>query len=107
VAHALQRDRPHPPPDDFRISFAELLGYIMNGQPEPSLLGSSPECVWAAELASLTFFRRLSTRRASVRRLSTRTFVPSARNDPRVSDCAWAVGAETTEEACAFPRAPA
>src|SRR5207249_5807638 len=43
VAHALQRDRRHPPPDDFREQLAEVLGYIKTGEPEPSLLGSSPQ----------------------------------------------------------------
>src|SRR5580698_8626828 len=31
VAHALQRDRRHPPPDDFREQLDELLGYIRSG----------------------------------------------------------------------------
>ena len=51
VAHALQRDRRQPLPDDFREQLDELLGYIKNGEPEPYLLGSSPQsAVWAAEL---------------------------------------------------------
>src|ERR1700691_5419194 len=34
VAHALQRDRRHPPHDDFREQLDELLGYIRSGEPE-------------------------------------------------------------------------
>src|SRR5690242_4140986 len=67
VAHALQRDRRQPPPDDFREQLEELLGYFTNrrqpagpfrqmpsmcfASPEPWLLGSSPQsAIWAAEL---------------------------------------------------------
>ncbi|MEQ1885019.1 MAG: LLM class flavin-dependent oxidoreductase [Bryobacteraceae bacterium] len=65
VAHALQRDRRQPPPDDFPDQIAELMEYFEKGNeanplqrlavmkftsPEISLLGSSPQsAIWAAE----------------------------------------------------------
>ena len=52
VAHALQRDRRHPLPDDFREQLDGAAWVTSrDGEPAPYLLGSSPQsAVWAAEL---------------------------------------------------------
>jgi len=105
VAHALQRDRRHPPPDDFREQLDELLGYIRNGEPEPYLLGSSPQsAVWAAELGlPYVFADFINPAGEPYAAFYRQSFVPSARvqapAEPRVAVCAWAVCAETGEEA--------
>ena len=107
VAHALQRDRRHPLPDDFREQLDELLGYIKKaeGEPEPYLLGSSPQsAVWAAELGLPYVFADFINPAGEPYAAFYRDhFVPSTRPhaplEPQVSVCAWAVCAETTEEA--------
>jgi luciferase family oxidoreductase group 1 len=105
VAHALQRDRRYPPPDDFREQLDELLGYIRNGEPEPYLLGSSPQsAVWAAELGlPYVFADFINPAGEPYAAFYREHFVASARlqapPEPRVSVCAWAVCAETGEEA--------
>ena len=105
VAHALQRDRRHPQPDDFREQLDELLGYIKNGEPEPYLLGSSPQsAVWAAELGlPYVFADFINPAGEPYAAFYREHFVPSGRPhaplEPQVAVCAWAVCAETTEEA--------
>jgi luciferase family oxidoreductase group 1 len=105
VAHALQRDRRQPLPDDFREQLDELLGYIKNGEPEPYLLGSSPQsAVWAAELGlPYVFADFINPAGEPYAALYREHFVSSSRPHaplkPQVGVCAWAVCAETTEEA--------
>jgi luciferase family oxidoreductase group 1 len=105
VAHALQRDRRHPLPDDFREQLNELLDYIKNGEPEPYLLGSSPQsAVWAAELGlPYVFADFINPAGEPYASFYRERFIPSTRpyasSAPQVAVCAWAVCAETTEEA--------
>ena len=105
VAHALQRDRRQPLPDDFREQLDELLGYIKNGEPEPYLLGSSPQsAVWAAELGlPYVFADFINPAGEPYAAFYREHFVPSGRQHaplkPEVAVCAWAVCAETTAEA--------
>jgi luciferase family oxidoreductase group 1 len=105
VAQALQRDRRYPPPDDFREQLDELLGYIRSGEPEPYLLGSSPQsAVWAAELGlPYVFADFINPAGEPYAAFYRQHFVPSIRvqapNEARVAVCAWAVCAETAEEA--------
>ncbi len=103
VAHALQRDRRYPPPDDFREQLVELLGY-MHGpdSPETSLLGSSPQsAVWAAELGlPYVFADFINPAGEPFAAFYREHFVPSPHlSQPHVSVCAWAVCADTDEEA--------
>ena len=102
VAHMLQRDRRQPPPDDFREQLAELLGYIKDGDPAPYLLGSSPQsAVWAAELGlPYVFADFINPAGEPYAAFYREHFTPSLRlQEPHVSVCAWAVCAETREEA--------
>jgi luciferase family oxidoreductase group 1 len=102
VAHMLQRDRRQPPPDDFREQLAELLGYIKDGDPAPYLLGSSPQsAVWAAELGLPYVFADFINPAGEAYAAFYRDhFNPSSRlREPQVFVCAWAVCAETREEA--------
>ena len=102
VAHMLQRDRRQPPPDDFREQLAELLGYIKDGDPAPYLLGSSPQsAVWAAELGLPYVFADFINPAGEPYAAFYRDhFAPSSRlREPQVAVCAWAVCAETREEA--------
>jgi luciferase family oxidoreductase group 1 len=102
VAHMLQRDRRQPPPDDFRDQLDELLGYIKDGEPAPYLLGSSPQsAVWAAELGLPYIFADFINPAGEPYAAFYREhFTPSARQRaPQVAVCAWAVCAETREEA--------
>lgn len=102
VAHMLQRDRRQPPPDDFREQLAELLGYIKDGEPAPYLLGSSPQsAVWAAELGlPYVFADFINPAGEPYAAFYREHFSASSRlREPRVAVCAWAVCAETREEA--------
>ncbi len=103
VAHALQRDRRYPPPDDFREQLAELLGYLQApNSPQTSLLGSSPQsAVWAAELGlPYVFADFINPAGEPFAAFYREHFVSSPRlSRPHVSVCAWAVCAETGEEA--------
>ena len=113
VARALQRDRRLPAPDDFPDQLTELLGYFEPSSgpasppprfasPEVWLLGSSPQsAVWAAErglpYAFADFINPDGAPFAASYRLN---FRPSARlQQPKVAVCAWAICAETEEEA--------
>jgi len=98
----LQRDRRQPPPDDFREQLAELLGYIKDGDPAPYLLGSSPQsAVWAAELGlPYVFADFINPAGEPYAAFYREHFTASSRlREPHVSVCAWAVCAETREEA--------
>jgi luciferase family oxidoreductase group 1 len=102
VAHMLQRDRRQPPPDDFRDQLDELLGYIKDGEPAPYLLGSSPQsAVWAADLGMpYVFADFINPAGEPYAAFYREHFRPSSRQpEPRVAVCAWAVCAETREEA--------
>jgi luciferase family oxidoreductase group 1 len=106
VAFALQRDRRHPAPDDFREQLQELLGYFAPGggfhRPELALLGSSPQsAIWAAELGlQYVFADFINPDGAPLAAYYREHFRPSeALLEPRVSVAAWALCAETPEEA--------
>jgi luciferase family oxidoreductase group 1 len=120
TAFALQRDRRSPAPDDFPEQLSELLAYVRDGfpathrfgrlsalpglpeQPEPWLLGSSPQSgVWAAELGlPYAFADFINPAGADVARRYREYFVPSARQPhPYVVVAAWALCAESEEEA--------
>jgi luciferase family oxidoreductase group 1 len=120
TAFALQRDRRHPAPDDFPEQLAELLAYIRDGlpaghrfgrlmnlpggpeQPEPWLLGSSPQsAVWAAEVGlPYAFADFINPDGAQIAEMYRQRFVPSKRlATPRVIVAAWALCAETEAEA--------
>jgi len=118
VAHALQRDRRQPPPDDFREQLEELLGYFAHRKqpagpfrqipaltftsPEPWLLGSSPQsAVWAAELGlPYAFADFINPEGAAYAAYYREHFQPSERlAAPRVAVAVWAICAETSEEA--------
>jgi luciferase family oxidoreductase group 1 len=102
VAHALQRDRRHPPPDDFREQLEELLGYLKDRGPEPYLLGSSPQsAIWAAELGlPYVFADFINPAGEAFAAFYREHFQPSPRvREPRVGVCAWAICAPTDQEA--------
>jgi luciferase family oxidoreductase group 1 len=102
VAFALQRDRRQPAPDDFREQLGELLGYLDKGDPEVSLLGSSPQsAVWAAELGlPYVFADFINPSGSPMAALYRQQFRPSAAlAQPKVSVAVWALCAETDEEA--------
>jgi luciferase family oxidoreductase group 1 len=104
IARALQRDRRHPPPDDFREQLVELLAYLSKrpGGPEPWLLGSSPQsAIWAAELGlPYAFADFINSEGAAFAELYRRHFQPSERlRAPRVAVAVWAILAESGEEA--------
>jgi luciferase family oxidoreductase group 1 len=118
VAHALQRDRRQPAPDDFHEQLEELLGYFAHrGQPvgpfrqipafsftspEPWLLGSSPQsAVWAAELglpyAFADFINPEGVAHAAYYREHFRPSELLAK--PQVAVAVWAICADSQEEA--------
>jgi luciferase family oxidoreductase group 1 len=124
TAFALQRDRRHALPDDFPEQLAELLAHVRDGfpaghrfarlrqanpanpanpsNPEPWLLGSSPQSgVWAAALGlPYAFADFIYPGGAAVARQYRESFVPSkSLGSPRVIVAAWALCAETDEEA--------
>jgi luciferase family oxidoreductase group 1 len=118
---ALQRDRRQGPPDDFPQQLAELLAYVRDGlpeghrfarlsvlpglpeQPDPWLLGSSPQSgIWAAEAGlPYAFADFISPTGAAVAARYREAFTPAsaARPDPYVIVAAWALCAETDAEA--------
>jgi len=118
VAHALQRDRRQPPPDDFREQLEELLGYfehrkqsigpfrqmpsMLFARPEPWLLGSSPQsAVWAAELGlPYAFADFINPEGAAYAAYYREHFQASERlSEPRVAAAVWAICADSSEEA--------
>jgi luciferase family oxidoreductase group 1 len=118
VAYALQRDRRQPSPDDFRDQLAELLAYLENrgpatgpfrqlaslhfDSPEPWLLGSSAQSgIWAAELGlPYVFADFINPNGEAIAGYYRDRFQPSARlQSPRVGVAAWAICADTEEEA--------
>jgi luciferase family oxidoreductase group 1 len=117
---ALQRDRRQAAPDDFPEQLAELLALLedrmpsdhpfarltqLPGLPEapvPWLLGSSMQsAVWAAEQGlPYAFADFINPRGASHAELYRESFEPSHRLDvPRTAVAAWALAADTREEA--------
>jgi luciferase family oxidoreductase group 1 len=118
IAYALQRDRRQPAPDDFREQLEELLGYLENRgpsaglfrqtaaihfeSPEPWLLGSSAQSgIWAAETGlPYVFADFINPTGEAIAEYYREHFQPSARlQAPRVGVAAWAICAETDEEA--------
>ena len=102
VAHALQRDRRQPPPDDFREQMDELLGYLGKDGPEVTLLGSSPQsAIWAAEMGlPYVFADFINPQGAPLALYYREHFRASAwLKEPRVGVAVWAICAETGDEA--------
>ena len=118
VAHALQRDRRQPPPDDFREQLEELLSYFAHrkqpagpfrqmpsmsfASPEPWLLGSSPQsAVWAAEMGlPYCFADFINPEGAAYAAYYREHFQPSERlAEPRAAVAVWAICADNKEEA--------
>lgn len=118
IAYALQRDRRQAAPDDFYEQLVELLGYLENrgpssgpfrqlaalhfASPEPWLLGSSPQSgIWAAELGlPYVFADFINPNGEAIAEYYREHFEPSARlQAPHVGVAAWAICAETDEEA--------
>jgi luciferase family oxidoreductase group 1 len=123
IALALQRDRRYTPPDDFPEQLRELLNYLANrvsqdgpfprlasslvrfASPEVWLLGSSADSAgWAAELGlPYAFADFINPCGAAIARRYREEFRPSEYlKIPRVAVAAWAVCAETDEEAQAL-----
>jgi luciferase family oxidoreductase group 1 len=118
---ALQRDRRQAGPDDFPEQLAELLAYLEDDlppdhpfarlakdlpggpeRPEPWLLGSSPQsAIWAAQLGlPYSFADFINPDGAEIARSYRERFDGSKRlAAPRVSIGAWALCADTDEEA--------
>jgi luciferase family oxidoreductase group 1 len=118
---ALQRDRRQVAPDDFPEQLAELLAYFdgklpadhpfarlattlpgLPQLPETWLLGSSPQsAIWAAQLGlPYAFADFISREGADSARLYRERFAPSARlAAPRIAVAAWAICADSDEEA--------
>src|SRR5580658_9266179 len=100
VAFALQRDRRHALPDDFREQLDELLGYFAHEsgfhRPELALLGSSPQsAIWAAELGLPYVFADFINPDGAPLMRYYRRQTPS----PRSAIASWAICADTDEEA--------
>ena len=120
TTHALQRDRGRAMPDDFPQQLAELLAYyedrfppsnplarlarVLPGrpeQPEPWLLGSSPQsAIWAAELGlPYAFADFINPGGAEIAALYRERFEPGRIETPRPVVAAWALAADSDEEA--------
>ncbi len=119
VALALQRDRRQLSPDDFPDQLDELLTLLSNRRPsegrfprlplsfmtfdspEPWLLGSSPQsAIWAAQLGLAYAFADFINQGPAIAAYYRREFQPSdSRTEPKLAVAAWAVCAETDEEA--------
>jgi luciferase family oxidoreductase group 1 len=112
---ALQRDRREAAPDDFPEQMTELLGYLHDNlpanhpfarlaatlpglpeRPEPWLLGSSPQSgIWAAELGlPYAFADFINAGGASIA-----AQYRSESEHPYLAVAAWAIAADTEEEA--------
>jgi luciferase family oxidoreductase group 1 len=119
---ALQRDRRAAAPDDFPEQLAELLGYLhdslppdhpfgrlaktLPGRPElPAtwLLGSSPQsAIWAGELGlPYAFADFINDEGAPIAELYRERFAAAGHGTqpPRVAVAAWAICADSEEEA--------
>ena len=118
---ALQRDRREASPDDFPQQLAELLGHLdgtlpgdhpfahlhraLPGrpyEPEPWLLGSSPQsAVWAAQLGlPYAFADFIAPGNEAVAGSYRSSFTASERlAQPKVAVAAWVICADTDEEA--------
>jgi luciferase family oxidoreductase group 1 len=118
---ALQRDRREASPDDFPQQLAELLAHLdgtlpsdhpfahlsraLPGrpyEPEPWLLGSSPQsAVWAAQLGlPYAFADFIAPGNAHIAQSYRSSFTASERlAQPRVAVAAWVICADTDEEA--------
>ncbi len=118
VAFALQRDRRQSAPDDFPQQLDELIALTANRphpdtrfsrlaavhfeSPELWLLGSSQDsAIWAAELGlPYVFADFINPDGARLARHYQQTFTASDRlENPRTAVAAWAICAETDEEA--------
>lgn len=118
TAHALQRDRRQPAPDDFPEQLEELLAYfghrappagpfrllpsLQFESPEPWLLGSSPQsAVWAAELGlPYNFADFINPTGAPYAAYYHQHFQTSERRPrPRMAVAVWAISADTAGEA--------
>ena len=100
VARALQRDRRQPPPDDFPDQLDELL--MLSAEAAPHLLGSSVQsAIWAAELGlPYVFADFINSDGAAIAANYRQRFRPSHYAEaPRLAVAAWAVCANTDEEA--------
>jgi luciferase family oxidoreductase group 1 len=121
TTYALQRDRRDAAPDDFPQQLAELLAYLTDSlpgdhpfrrlaatlpglphRPEPWLLGSSPQsAIWAAQLGlPYAFADFINADGAAITADYRERFQPSEWLDaPRTAVAAWALAADTEEEA--------
>ena len=121
TTHALQRDRSKAAPDDFPQQLAELLAYLedrlppahpfarlakilpgLPERPEPWLLGSSHQsAVWAGETGlPYAFADFINPGGSDIAELYRGRFVDSERlAAPELAVAAWALAAETDEEA--------
>src|SRR4051794_12265086 len=120
TTHALQRDRRQGMPDDFPEQLAELLAYLDDRfppehpfarlaqlpggpvGPEPWLLGSSMQsAIWAAQLGlPYAFADFINPQGAAAAERYRTSFMDSEHlPTPRQAVAAWAIAAETEEEA--------
>lgn len=111
IAHALQRDQRHPPPDDFPQQLAELMAFLSNQHPllpghfespELWLLGSSSQSAeWAAERGlPYTFADFINPDGAAYASFYRQYFTPSPHlARPRTSVAVSVICAETDAEA--------
>src|SRR3954447_9616868 len=120
TTHALQRDRSRALPDDFPQQLAELLAYfedafppsnplarlakVLPGRPElpePWVLGSSPQsAIWAGELGlPYAFADFINPGGAEIATLYRESFEPGRIETPCTVVAAWALAADTDEEA--------
>jgi luciferase family oxidoreductase group 1 len=121
TTYALQRDRRQAAPDDFPEQLAELLAYLddrlppdhpfarlgrtlpgLPEKPEPWLLGSSPQsAIWAAEIGlPYAFADFINPKGPSIAETYRGSFMDSERlMSPRQAVAAWAIAADTEEEA--------
>lgn len=111
IAHALQRDRRHGPPDDFIEQLAELRAFLGNEHPllpnhfespAVSLLGSSAQSAeWAAELGLPYTFADFINPEGSIFTAYYRKYFRGSEENPKASTsiAVSAICAETDEEA--------
>lgn len=109
IAHALQRDKRQPPPDDFPDQFAELIALLENRQtisrarfskPDIYLLGSSADSSqWAAQLNLPYVFADFINPQGEAIAAHYRVSCQAAEHAPRQLIACWAICAPTDEEA--------